>query len=310
MNKFASFIMITSALLLGACNNTPMVDTRPTGHDSVHVYMDQTLEPVMAQQLEIYDYLQDTVNIKPFFVPEAELMRKLANREADIIIIARNVETAETDALVQKDSLYTKRFDLAKDAVAIITSVESPVSSFKTDELKDMLVGKPGGNGSQLVFDNKQSGIIKNIQQWLGKGVALSTGMYALNSSMEVIDYVQKNKNAIGFISYSVISDTDDLAVKELLGKVKVLSLKQKNDKGEEMEVSANQSDVSSGDYPLIRPVIAVTPYKLGDSKEWDFINFLMREKGARIFLKAGLVPGTIPAREVRINTKPVTVTE
>lgn len=312
MNRFSGlfFITLVTLLWLTACNNTPVTNAGRVVRDSVHVYMDQTLEPVMSQQLEIYDYLQDTVNIKPFFVPEAELMRKLAEREADIVIIARNVDNAEAQALVQKDSLYTKRFDLAKDAVAIITSVNNPLSYLKIDELKDILVGKNIDTSQQLVFDNKQSGIIKNIQQWLGKGVKLSSGMYALNSSMEVIEYVQVNKNAIGFISYSVISDTDDLAVKELLAKVKVLSLKLKIDKGEELEVSANQSDVSSGDYPLIRPLIAITPYKLGDSKEWDFINFLMREKGARIFLKAGLVPGTIPAREVRISTKPITVGE
>lgn len=118
----------------------------------------------------------------------------------------------------------------------------------------------------------------------LGYKEKISPNVFAVQSVSEVIEYVSQNKNAIGFIPFNAVSDTDDGRVKKILENVKILSLRAKSKDGETLRVSANQSDIAAGDYPLIRTVNAVTRYTYEDNLELLLVGFLSREKGAKIF--------------------------
>jgi phosphate transport system substrate-binding protein len=304
-------LVITVAILMTACSKAPTVkeaEDAGLGGDTIKVSIDETLKNVMEQEVEVFNYLQDTAILEVVYLPEAEVMNDLREKRADIVLIAREFSVAEEKALIESKKQYTKNYPIASDAIAIIADKDYGKKGLDVEELKKLLTTNSTDKTAQLVFDNKESGVIKNIQKFVGGDAKLSSSLYALKSSEEVIEYVQQNKNALGFISYSVIGDTDDLKVKAVLEKVKVLSLKQKNAKGEIVETSATQNDIAYGAYPLTRPVTAITKYKLGDTREWDFISFLTRSKGARIFLKAGLIPYIMPEREVIINTSPIKV--
>jgi phosphate transport system substrate-binding protein len=140
----------------------------------------------------------------------------------------------------------------------------------------------------------------------LGYQEKVSPNVYALQSVNEVIDYVSQNKNVIGFIPFNTISDSDDMRVKETLKRIKILSLRAKNKEGDIVRVSANQSDIAEGDYPLIRTLNTVTRSTSDDNLELLLVTFLSKAKGAKIFLKAGLIPVTIPEREVIVNESEV----
>ena len=51
----------------------------------------------------------------------------------------------------------------------------------------------------------------------------------------------------------------------------------------------------------------AVTRYTYEDNLELLLVGFLSREKGAKIFLKAGLIPVKMPERTIVVNESEVT---
>ena len=137
----------------------------------------------------------------------------------------------------------------------------------------------------------------------LGYKEKVSTHVYALKSTEAVINYVEKSKNAIGFIPFNFLSDVESDGVKKLLDSIKILSLRAKDKDGKEIIVSANQSDIATGDYPLTRNIYTEMRFSYEDNLEWLFVNFLFKGQGERIFLKDGLIPARMPARDIDVNT-------
>ena len=58
--------------------------------------------------------------------------------------------------------------------------------------------------------------------------------------------------------------------------------------------------------HPISREAIDIQIQSYSDNLEWLFMNFMFREKGARIFLKGGFVPAKIPERAINVNPNPV----
>jgi phosphate transport system substrate-binding protein len=158
----------------------------------------------------------------------------------------------------------------------------------------------------KLVFDRTNESVLKNTLDLLGYTDKVSPNVYAVNSLDEVINYVAANKDAIGFIPYSYISDTDEERVRAILDRIKLLSLSVKDKEGKDRQASANQADIAEGIYPLTQNISALSRFSYSDNLEWLFMNFMFREKGARIFLKGGFVPAKIPERAINVNPNPV----
>jgi phosphate transport system substrate-binding protein len=156
------------------------------------------------------------------------------------------------------------------------------------------------------VFDRSNESVLKNTLDLLGYTDKVSPNVYAVNSLDEVINYVAANKDAIGFIPYSYISDTDEERVRAILDRIKLLSLSVKDKEGKDRQASANQADIAEGIYPLTQNISALSRFSYSDNLEWLFMNFMFREKGARIFLKGGFVPAKIPERAINVNPNPV----
>jgi phosphate transport system substrate-binding protein len=154
----------------------------------------------------------------------------------------------------------------------------------------------------RMVFDGQNSSTVAYVLSTLGYKDKVSPNVYAMHSVDEVIDYIEKNDMAIGFVPFSFVSDTDDDRVKKALKRIKILSLRTIDKEGEEIEVSANQSDIALGAYPLIRQINVVSRFSYSDNLQWLFMNFLYKERGARIFLKDGLIPARMPPREINVN--------
>jgi phosphate transport system substrate-binding protein len=113
-----------------------------------------------------------------------------------------------------------------------------------------------------------------------------------------VIEYVSKNKNAIGVISVNWISDSDDSLTTAFLQKVKVVAI-AKNNATE--AVKPYQAYIKTKEYPFTRSVYMVnrqTRAGLG----MGFVSFVAGDKGQLMILKSGLIPAIAPVRLVEIK--------
>jgi phosphate transport system substrate-binding protein len=286
------------------------VDSYKSGKNKIYkgeltVSVDETLQTVLKQEAEVFQFLYDSIQLNTTYGNESELLSRFRNGKADVLVLARELKESEKQALKEQDTIYTLEMRVAYDAVALIGNAGFNDNDLDIAFLKSLFDVK-NKNGYKLVFESNHSSCVDYVLNTLGYKEKVSGNVYGLKSPDEVIAYVEQNKDAIGFIPYSFLSDTDDERVKGILKRIKILSLRVQNSKGEVEKVSANQSDIASGTYPLIRTVNTITRFTHSDNLERLFVNFLYKEKGARIFLKAGLIPANMPEREINVNTEGV----
>lgn len=272
----------------------------------VNIAVDAGLEPIIKQQVEVFEYAYDSVDVVPLYVNEKEAIAAFKSRKTSLLILSRNLDKAERKEWEEKDTLFIRDMEVAYDAVALVGNKKYNDAQLNMAQLKSYF-GNTAGSGPKLVFDDKNSSCVSEVLKALGHNAeTVSENVYALHSAQEVIDYVAKEENAIGFIPFGFVSDEDDDRVKTLLDRVKILSLRVKDKDGKEIRVSANQSDIAVGLYPLRRTITAMERFTYEDNKEWRLANFMYQERGAKIFLKAGLVPAKMPNREIIVNTGPL----
>jgi phosphate transport system substrate-binding protein len=273
---------------------------------TLNIDADAGLEAVIRQQKEVFEFYYDSVKLNINYTDEKNMLSDFGNHKAELMVFSRFLDDAEKEHLKTADTVYTREITVAYDAIAIVAGTGFSDSTLSVNRLKEYFnpVVKKNGEKPELVFDNSNSSVVKYMLHFLGNDKQVSSNVYAVKGDAEVLNYVQKNKNAIGFIPFNFISDTDDDSIKQIYERIKVLSLHEKGPGGKAMIVSANQSDISTGDYPLKRAINVVVPYGYRDDIGWLFANFLLTGKGSKIFLKHGLVPAKRSEREIKINTE------
>lgn len=301
-------------IFLSACENGPnkSAETRQSGSElsgrkkiykgNLRIAADTGLESVVKQELEIFTFMHDSVNVQYEFKSDAELIRDFKTAKSSTIILTRQLDDYEI-ASFKRDTIFPRQVKVAYDAVAIIGNRNYDDKTLSLETLRNIFDPNQKSN-STAVFDSKNKSVVAHVLKVLGYSNKVSSSVYAAKSPDEVIDYVEKNSSSIGFIPYNMVSDSDDEQVKNILKRVKILSLNAKNEEGKPVKVSANQSDIATGIYPLTRMVNAVTRFTYSDGLDWLLINFMYQSRGAKIFLKAGLVPAKMPEREINVNTE------
>ena len=273
----------------------------------LNVDADSGLEPIIKLQKEIFDYFYDSVQTNISYKNEKEMFEDFKTQKATLLLLSRELEKSEINDLKNLDTIYIRELPVAYDAVALISSKDFDDNNLDMEVLKKYFDSKnSSASNPKLVFENQHSSTVRFVLNTLGYKEKVSSNVYALQSTNEVIDYVIKNKNTIGFIPFNSISDSENAKVKKILEQIKILSLRAKNKEGKDVRASANQSDIADGSYPLIRKVNTVTRFTYDDNLELLLVNFLVKERGAKIFLKAGLIPVTIPEREIIVNESEV----
>jgi phosphate transport system substrate-binding protein len=127
-----------------------------------------------------------------------------------------------------------------------------------------------------------------------------SSGIYALKSNADVIKYVNDNPGSIGVVGVNwlvqppveleaIVEDLKILGVKNIVGQP-----------GSDAYYKPNQNDLAIGKYPLTRSLYVIN-CEGGAGLGTGFASFIMGDRGQRIVLKSGLLPDSIPSREINI---------
>ena len=304
-------MVLLSALLLMACNETAKKhhDTSTTGN--IVVSADESLKPIIEAQKDVFVALYPQANINIVYTNEFDAIRLLTQDSARIAIVTRELLAEEMEAF-KKRSIVPRNTIIGYDAIGIIINKSRKDSIFTLEQLKAILTGKTstwkdinpknGEDKIKVVFDNGKSGAVRHLKDSLLNGAALAPYCYAVNNNPSVIEKVEQDKNAIGIIGVSWISDRDDSTSSSFLNKIRVVNLVPKNpETAEASSMKPYQAYIALKQYPLYRKINIINPegrYGLGTG----FVSFMISDKGQRIILKSGLVPANAPVRIIKLN--------
>jgi phosphate transport system substrate-binding protein len=313
-NSFISipYIYIGLLFVLYSCSGsdkktTQKIDT-PTRGD-IKILVDESFQPIIETEVNSFLSLYNWAKIKPLYKPEVDITNEFMSDSCKVMVTSRKLSDDQIKYL--RDTLIVARTTkFAYDALALVTNKENHDTLLKYSDVKSILTGKilswkDLDNNSRLgniriIFDNPKSGNIRFFREKFEFKDALPSNFFAVNSNAEVIDFVSKNKDAIGIISVNWISDKDDSTGRSYIKKINVVAVSQEyfNDTP---FYRPDQGWIANKTYPFVREIYLVSreTYKgLGSG----FIQWATAEKGQRIVLKSGLVPATMPIRLVQIK--------
>jgi phosphate transport system substrate-binding protein len=285
-------------IVLNSCRDGISKDT-PDRYDqgTIHISADESFKNVIDSQVEVYESSYPETKIVVHYKPEAECLRDFAVDSIKMIIATRGF--SEDEKIFLKDSMkVTPSMNvIAYDAIAVIVNKESPDSLFTMEELKQVLQG--GFNKNLIpVFDGlNATSTIRFIIDSILKGAALTSEAEAARNSEEVIDYIARTPNAVGFIGVNWIGNKEDTTQMSFLTKVTLASLESTDKPG--AFVKPVQANIYTRRYPMVRDLVYTLKEK-HTGLAHGFANFLRGERGQLIFKRAYLVPAQLQFINIR----------
>jgi phosphate transport system substrate-binding protein len=278
------FTAIASITLL-SCDDAPKFpDTLSKG--VIDISADATFQPMIEEQKRVFDSSYPEAKITIHYKTEAECFKDYFDNKARIILVTREL-TKDEKAACESRKIWPTSLSLARDAVAVIVNKESEDTVLDMNGLRGILTGVYKKKYT-AVFDNQGSSAVTYITDSVLRGEKLGANVFAAKGNSDVVDYVTKNPNAIGFVGLNYVSDsTDPNNTGEFIKSVKVVALK--SDKTGEF-LQPYQAYIALKSYPLTRTLYYVNSESypgLGTG----FANFLAGQRGQLIFFHAHLFP-------------------
>jgi phosphate transport system substrate-binding protein len=308
MKRLALLSLLISALV--SCQEKDkhgkVVDTPTTG--KITIVADESLKPIVEAEVETFNALHKRAHIDVIYLPEADAIAAMLKEDTlKMAIVTRKLTSDERKYLMETVKVRAREEGLAVGGIALIVNRDNPDTLLSINNLKDLLAGKAntwkqvGGhtnNGIEIVFDNPNSGLIRQVKDSVAKVKTLPANCFAVKNNEAVVDYVAKNRNALGLIGLEWISDRDDTTSNSFLNKIKVVALA-----GDSANFQPYQAYLALKYYPLMRTITAINR-EGRTGLATGFAAFFASERGQRIVLKAGLVPKTMPLRIVSVDQK------
>jgi len=150
---------------------------------------------------------------------------------------------------------------------------------------------RSGKSGAiELIFEAQSSGVIRFLDEKLKLNKKVSGIIKFAGDSPKLIEMVAANPNAIGFVGYNWLSETESLKVQETLSKLSFVAVSDASTGGEAKSFVPSVSSIYNNTYPLIRRVYAIYTDPSA-SLARGFLAHLTSERGQKIIYRCGLKP-------------------
>ena len=299
-DKSILYLLVSSFILLVSCQqNKSEVQSYTTGKEKILV--DESFAPIVEDQAFVFESTYDNAKLNLLMKSENELINLFLEDSAQVAILSRLLTPGERKHFENKKiEIRINRF--AVDGIALITHKSSKDSTATVADIIKVLKGESSRIVS-LVFDNANSSTVRYFKELASVKELPAKGVYALKSNPDVIKYVYDNPGTIGVVGVNWMVQPPAELEKEV-DALKILGVKNLEGKpGSDGFYKPDQNDIALELYPLIRPLYIIN-CEGGAGLGTGFASFIAGERGQRIVLKSGLLPDSIPSREINIINK------
>ena len=293
-----SVVVVLTMFAFIRCNDQPVVyrdDTASSG--TIHISVDESFKPVIDSQIKVFESSFPKAKIIAHYKPEAECLKDLLVDSIRMVIVTRPLLKIEEERLKDTLRFIPIQGKMAFDAVTVIVHPSNKDSILDRSDLRSILNGTSGYKFRPVMDGRTATSTVRFAIDSILAGDKLSDAVTAADSSTGVIDYVSKNKDAIGFLGVSWIGNNDDPVQLSFQNKVTIASIKCEICP-DEAYVKPFQANIATRRYPLVRGL----HYILKENYEGlgsGFANFLIYERGQLVFRRAYLWPAKM-AFEIR----------
>ena len=309
MMKFKLFIIgwfIVSVFFVSCRNNQR--DTPTDG--TTFIAVDETFAPIIHNEIDVFESIYKTTGIMDTVCPEVDAFNLMLKDRVRMIVATRKLTNEETNYF-NSQKFFPRELKIAVDGIAFIVHPDNRDTLLTTTTVRKIMLGdikswneiNPGSKLGliKMIFDNPKSSTAQFAVRSICGNRPISSGLSALKSDREVIDYVSETPNAIGIIGASWISNLNDSSCKRFLKKIKVVALSKEERAKKENSYQPFQANLTTGQYPFTRNIyIILTEPRV--SLNTGFASFILSDRGQRIILKSGIVPAKQPLRFLHVK--------
>ena len=298
-NAYLLIALLSASSFFISCKDKSSKDPQTITSGNISIVVDETLAPIIQDQLAIFESTYSDASIELIERPEKLAINHLLSDSSKVAVLSRKL-TPEEEKFFESKKIVPRTTRFAIDGIAVITNKSNPRSEIHIEELFKVLRGEPSSVTS-LVFDNPNSSSIRLLKELAGVDSLPQSGVYALKTNTDIIEYVHENSQAIGVIGINwLVQPAKEFS--DMVEEIKVLGVKNLAGRnGDDGFYYPSQDNLALGQYPLARElyIVNVTGARgLG----FGFGSFVGGERGQRLVLKSGLLPDSIPPREIIIR--------
>lgn len=305
--------LLLSIVIFTGCGKGKNAPTDDATSGKIHITVDESYKPLMEAEIEVFESFYPHADIEVTYAPEGKAFADLMADSSRFIVVNRELNEKELEYF-KKIELTPTTLKIAYDGLAFIGNNESKLRKLLYGQIADIFTGKivtwnqldPSFSKDtiKIIFDNPESGNVRMINETFKLNNKLPSNCFAVNSNPEVIDFVEKNKNAIGIVSVNWISDDADTNAIAFLKKIKVLDIGEQGNTDTTAQFHGPyQGYIAEGTYPFKRTCYILSR-EARTGLGTGFASFITGEKGQRIVLRSGMVPASAPIRIVEFSNQ------
>ncbi len=238
-----------------------------------------TVGPIAKAFADFYKETHPEVNITISESGSGNGVKSLMNGACDIANLSRFMKPAEFKSCVDKKILPVAHV-VAFDGLAVVVNPDNPVKSLSMRQIADIYTGKitnwkeVGGKDAKIVVVSRDtnSGTYETFNELVLKKLPVAKSAEYVGSNGQAKMRVAATKNAIAYLGLGFADDS-----------VKPLSVDG---------ILPNAKSVSSGKYPIARPLFMFTDgYPKMGGDVYNFVTLHLTKEGREIVSDLGYIP-------------------
>ena len=263
---------------------------------------DESLSPVINEELDAYRLRRKDCLIDTLYTNEYDAVNMLVDRKTWLVFTTRQLTPNEMQILRDRH-LKPNTMPLAYDGMALIVNKDNPDSLITVKDFIRIITGEitcwneldPAlpNDTIRMAFDNPKSATVRFCVDSILRGKEMKTtgNIRAVQTSREVISYVEKHKNAIGIVGSMWLNDQRDTTNVTFGRNVKVMSVSKADVATPANSYDPSQYNIAYNNYPFIRTVYAIVTDPRSQGEARGLGNFCVLPDGQLVLFHAGLFP-------------------
>ena len=204
--RFAVCVLLLGTLLLAACGNPAVTPAAPS---TLRIAGSTSLKPTLNELAAAYQAGHPQTVVEVLGGGTAIGIEELRGKEIDLAAVSWKADDEEAP-----DDLNV--VPIARDGLAIIVNPQNTITNVTSLQLRALYRGETldwgavGGSGGEPVVISREdgSGSRTAFEALAMDGERVTLNALVMPTSQAVVDYVASHRNAVGYVSTGVMTDT------------------------------------------------------------------------------------------------------
>lgn len=298
-NKYPWLFVLLACIVFQACGSERSgqmeADTPTTG--TLNIGVEHSDSPALVAQINLFQSLYPKSVLNASFLPQNRILELMMNDSLKTAVMHRDLNREEKTALEQ-NGIKVRSTLVGFAGIALVTAgvTEADTAPLYLKELQKLFTGT--ATARQLIFDHASGACFTYFRDSLCGGVKPGTGVKALNSNSEVLNYVMANPGCIGVIGANWVGDMTSETARSMFRQIRILPVRTEP---EGPAYKPFYAHIKLKKYPLRYGIYMInTQHYQGLGS--GFITFVGGAQGQLALKKSGIVPVRDQERVIQIN--------